>query len=145
MITIPLIFDIDYFLLTAFSARMSKDSSPTQGQTVQFSREIINNGGGYNSTSSVYTAPLSGTYTFTWTIRAHGVNYYDTALVVNTAVRDRLLTDPSANDEATSTATKVVSLTAGDRVFIRVHGRYGSPSISSNSAGYSTFSGWMIH
>ena len=131
-------------MLTAFSAHRSGYTGPANGQTVQFSIETLDNGGGYDSTSSVYTAPLNGTYTFTWTIRARGTGYYDTELVVNTAVKDVLVTvtDPPENDEATSTATTVVSLTAGDRVFIRVHGRGGSAIIT----GYSTtFSGWMIH
>ena len=139
-----MLFDINYSLLTAFSAQMTGNTSPTNDQTVQFSREILDNGGGYNSTSSVYTAPLNGTYTFTWTIRATG-NYYLTELVVNIAVKDKLDTDPSSDNLPTSTATTVVSLTAGDIVFIRVLSRGGSPSIRSDSAGYSTFSGWMIH
>ena len=129
---------------------MTGDTTPTAGQTVQFSTELLDIGGGYDTSTSVYTAPQSGTYTFTWTIRIYNKNKYETALVVNTAVKDSMMTSTFTDDgsytyDATSTATATLQLTTGDRVFIRVHVRYGSPLIRSGSAGYSTFSGWLLH
>ena len=130
---------------------MNGQTTPTNGQTVQFATETLDIGGGYNPSTSVYTVPQTGVYTITWTIRIYTANYYETELVVNTAVKDRMLTSTYHSSGsvytryATSSATTTVQLTTGDRVFIRVHLRSGSPSIESDGYGYSTFSGWLLH
>ena len=129
---------------------MTSRTTPTTGQTVQFATETLDIGGGYNPSTSVYTVPQTGTYTFTWTLLIWNKNYYQTELVVNTAVKDRMMTatdtaDGSYTPYATSTATTTVQLKTGDRVFIRVHYRSGLPSIYSDNDVYSTFSGWLLH
>ena len=61
---------------------------------------------------------------------------------MNNSVKDILIT--RHND--ISTATAVVSLNAGDRVFIRVHIREGDVKIYSyHRFGRSTFSGRMLN
>ena len=130
---------------------MTSGTNPTNGQTVQFATETLDIGDGYNLSTSVYTVPQTGTFTFTWTIRIRYKNYYETELVVNTAVKDAMMTSTYSTDGvykgalATSTATTTLQLTTGDRVFIRVHSRSGSPTIKSDVEGYSTFSGWLLH
>ena len=138
------------FVYTAFHARMTGNTAPTDGQTVQFGIESLDIGNGYNPSISIYTAPQAGTYTFTWTISIYQSNYYITELVVNTLVKHQMMTSsygPGSNSlyyQSTS-ATTVTQLNAGDRVFIRVYSKSGSPTIKSNTEGYSTFSGWMLH
>ena len=139
-----------YYALTAFQARVYRVTIPTQGQTVQFANETLDIGGGYNPSTSVYTVPQTGIYTFTWTIRIGRYNYYVTELVVNTAVKDRMMTSTWGSNnthtyDATSSATTTAQLTTGDRVFIRVQLRSGLPNIYSDADGYSTFSGWLLH
>ena len=136
--------------VSAFNAHMTSSTTPTNGQTVQFGTETLDIGNSYNSTTSVYTTPLDGTYTFTWTIYIVSSGYYITELVVNNSAKDYLITrsDDSGGDYAydtVTTATTVVSLHTGDRVYIRVKYRYQSPTMRSNTGGYCTFSGWMIH
>ena len=128
-----------HIFIAAFHAQMTTNTSPTPGQTVQFGTETLDIGSGYNPATSVYTAPMAGTYTFTWTIRVSG-NNYQTELVVNNSAKDRII---SYNNNDVSTGTTVVSLNAGDRVFVRVY--TGSVSIYSDINGKSTFSGWMLN
>ena len=132
---------------TAFHAYMIYSTDPTNGQTVKFDTETLDIGSGYNRGTSVYTAPMAGTWTFTWTIRVGyrlDVNkdgYYYTQLVVNHSAKDTLFT----RHKDVSTGTVVVSLRAGDIVFIRVYRREGEVNIYSTYYGRSTFSGWMLN
>ena len=136
--------------IIAFNAHMTSQTTPTTGQTVQFGTETLDVGNGYNPTTSVYTSPLNGTYTFTWTIRIYNSGYYVTELRVNNSVKDYLTTRSEVTGgehtyETVTTATTVVSLHKGDRVYIRVNYRSGSPTMYSSTGGYCTFSGWMLH
>ena len=136
--------------VSAFNAHMTSSTTPTNGQTVQFGTETLDIGNGYNSTTSVYTAPIAGTYSFSWTIRISNLGWYATELVVNNSTKDVLITrsGDSGSDyayETVTSATTVVSLHAGDRVYIRVQNRSRSPSMVNNFVGYCSFSGWMIH
>ena len=115
---------------------------PTRGQTVQFGFETLDIGSGYNPSTSIYTVPLTGVYTFTWTIRLRGSPHYGTELVVNSDVNEVLMV---YNNEDVSTATTVVSVNVGDAVFIRVQYRGGTPVLLGAGDGKSTFSGWVIH
>ena len=123
---------------------MSSGTIPGKGQTVQFDVETLDIGLGYNPSTSIYTVPLTGVYTFTWTIRVQGSTYYATELVVNNVVKEVLLTHVYSNEDV-STAITVVSVNAGDRVCIKVQYRGGSPSMYSNYLGRSTFSGWILN
>ena len=136
--------------IKAFNAHMTSRTTPTEDQTVQFGTETLDVGNGYDPTTSVYTAPLAGTYTFTWSIRMQFSGYYITELVVNNSAKDYLVSrsDDTGGDythETVTTATTVVSLHKGDRVYIRVQHRSGSPNMYSSTSGYCTFSGWMLH
>ena len=129
---------------------MTSSTAPTTGQTVQFGIESLDIGNGYNPSTSIYTAPRTGTYTITWTISIYQNNYYKTELVVNTSVKTHMMTAAYGPNSGgvhfqTTSTTTVTQLNAGDRVFIRVYSRNGSPEIMSDSNGYSTFSGWMLH
>ena len=121
---------------------MSSQTTPVNGQTVQFDVETLDIGSGYNHSTSIYTVPLTGVYTFTWTIRVLGSTYYATELVVDNVVKESLLTYAAAS---VTTATTVVSVNAGDRVFIRVQSRNGSPSMYGTPGGQCTFSGWILN
>ena len=129
---------------------MTSRTTPTNGQTVQFGTETLDVGNAYNPSTSVYTAPLAGTYTFTWKIHIEGSGFYTTELVVNNSVKDYLITrsDDTGGDyiyDTITTSTTVVSLHKGDRVYIRVQNRGESATMYSNTAGYCTFSGWTIN
>ena len=129
---------------------MTSSTTPTNGQTVQFATELLDIGGDYDPSTSVYTVPQTGTFRFSWTITIYKEGYYTTELVVNTAGIDSMMTntrnsDSSYSVDETSTATTTVQLTTGDRVFIRVQIRSGSATIKSEYNGYSTFSGWLLH
>ena len=136
--------------VSAFNARMTSLTTPTFGQTVQFGTETLDIGDGYDATTSVYTTPIAGTYSFSWKIRITQLGFYITELVVNNSAKDYLITrsNDSGGDyaiETVTTANTVVSLDKGDQVYIRVQRRYQSPTMVSNTASYCTFSGWMIH
>ena len=94
-------------------------------ETIVYSTETLDVGNGFNASTGIYTAPMTGNYAFSWTIRMDsspvGI-YLITEIVVNTTILDIAIThtDKDGTDHTTSTATTSTSLHKGDRVFVRV-------------------------
>ena len=59
------------YLCSAFNARITHGHMYNDGDTVTFDTVLFDNGNGFNSTSGVYTAPQTGVYGFSWTIRIY--------------------------------------------------------------------------
>lgn len=47
-----------------FLAHGVTDTTPTAGQTIIFPTIVVNEGGAYNNTSGIFTAPFKGSYSF---------------------------------------------------------------------------------
>ena len=141
---------------SAFSAHKADDNDVNVNANIPFQTETLDIGNGYNPTTSIYTALLTGTYSFSWTIRIVQNGDYTTGLVVNNHVKHRLQTTTQGSTEsngvtfvvyATSTAHTIVALNKGDTVFIKLlrKSAFTSPAIRSNIYGYTSFEGWMLH
>lgn len=53
----------------AFTARkLNRETLTDPNLTVKFESVILNAGKGYNSSTGLFTAPVNGTYVFSWTI-----------------------------------------------------------------------------
>lgn len=130
----------------AFYAYMATTlSSPGNLRTLIFDAIFTNEGNGYNHHMGVFTAPRTGLYVFTWTIRA-GHSYLNTQLIVNGLIYGWMYSsaDNYYGYTDTSSTTAVVRVTAGSSVYVRTGPTSTSGTIYSGNEGYSTFSGWTI-
>lgn len=68
----------------AFDAYMSTNMNNIGGQqTLIFDVVKTNAGNGLHPTKGVFTAPSSGFYVFTWTIRLHHNSFHSIVLIIN--------------------------------------------------------------
>ena len=103
-----------------------------------------NLGQGLHPTMGVFSAPKSGVYVFTWTIRVYDNSYHSIELVVNGQVVGALCSYSGAGDNDTGSTTAVVSINEGEDVYLRTRINYNGGVISSDSYGYSSFAGWKL-
>ena len=102
-----------------------------------------NVGFGFHSTAGVFTAPKSGIYVFTWTIRVHR-SIHCVELIVNGQPVGALVSHTAASDNETGSTTVVVHVNEGEDVFLRTTMHYNSGGIVSDPYGYSSFAGWKL-
>ena len=132
----------------AFCAYMAApEHSPSLHHILLFDTVKTNLGSAYNSNSGMFTAPVDGVYTFTWTIFSEVHSYVYTQIVVNSAAFDNMIVNSNAvNDVHSGTKVIVVSLTSGDVVYVRTDDTYLSHGsiYSGRVNGYSSFCGWKL-
>ncbi|CAC5394170.1 C1QL [Mytilus coruscus] len=106
---------------------------------VKFDDAKINVGGGYDSTTGIFTAPRNGIYIFSCTIMANGGGNVQFQLNKN----DLLYTNGYAakSDYGTQTVNSLVKLKTGDKVYIK-HRTGTSQTVYGNH--FSTFSGYLL-
>ncbi|XP_062619227.1 complement C1q-like protein 2 [Saccostrea cucullata] len=107
----------------AFQAKANKRLvNIPRHHAVKFGHIIINKGGGYDSRTGKFTAPVAGVYFFDWTIVTDNGDEFNTDIVKNGAVfgtnlcRVRLV----STNEKPCTATARIEMKRGDKVWIRV-------------------------
>ncbi|XP_070761307.1 complement C1q and tumor necrosis factor-related protein 9 [Enoplosus armatus] len=124
---------------SAFAAGLTS-SYPLPNAPVVFSHILYNIQGSYNPSTGLYTAPINGTYVFSYHLTVHervlkvGL-FHNFVPVVKT-------TDPKVL--GTTSHSVILHLTRGDRVWIQVkdlatNGMYAGTESSS------TFSGFLLH
>ena len=128
----------------AFFAYFStnNDASSTH-HILAFDKVITNIGNAYHSHSGTFIAPRSGVYVFIWTVRMYGNSYHTTELVHDNNVINSIHLNPANNIDGTVTGTAVVHVNQGDDVLIRT-GNISNGFILSNTAGLSSFAGWIL-
>ena len=128
----------------AFHASMSGNHRYSSGNTILFDHVTLDMGGGYSPKEGTYIAPKSGVYVFTWAIQISIHSFYSTQLIVDgNAHLGTDTSSQSSSDSDGTTATTVVQLNQGDRVFIRVAQSQGA-IVSGVSQHTSSFSGWKL-
>ena len=133
-------------MITAFSARITSNmAAPSPGTTLVFGTETLDQGDGYDPSTGIYTVQQNGTYTFTWSLTVYSSGYMYSALMINNTPKQYRMTDARSGYYGSSTSTVVTEVNIGDRVYIKLTSKVGSPYIASSSNSYSsTFGGWML-
>lgn len=99
----------------------------------------------YNKSTGIFICQLDGLYGFTYTLRMAGTTYGTFELMKNTEVLGTIFIDAVNHAGQMSTGNAVVSLKAGDVVFVRTHATHGTHGdIFSDYNGWPHFSGWLI-
>lgn len=135
--------------LVAFYAYMSGlKKNPVANQTLVFDFVTSNFHGGYNGFVGKFTAPFTGVYIFTYTIRVTCHSGISFEIVKNGTAEGSVYIDtedPNICDDDYASGTTVTLAYQGDVVFIRTHETYKlRGSIQSNEYGRTSFAGWLI-
>ncbi|XP_062607178.1 complement C1q-like protein 3 [Saccostrea cucullata] len=126
-----------------FYAYMSSDEPDPRGHhTLVYDVTQTNYGNGYNKDTGVFTAPMGGLYSFTWSTRVECHLAHTTDLVINAKIMGSTYAYCGFN---TVTGHVVAAVNQGDVVFMRTHSTSpGQGAIKSNEFGRSAFSGFLI-
>ncbi|KAL4222758.1 hypothetical protein ACF0H5_018799 [Mactra antiquata] len=124
-----------------FRARDMENENPTNGETLIFTNVMQNVGNGYNQSTGVFTAPVGGTYLFTFDFCSDGrqISYY---AIVCEGVDQSLgyAYDNNYADCTSGDATLV--LKTGQRVWVKSNS-YGH--FYHDNVRWNVFSGVLIH
>ena len=132
----------------AFTAALSARVVEHVGlnETIQFDTVLTNIGNGFDNTTGVFTAPVSGIYMFTCSLIDHMEGVHGTAklhaeIVQNDKVLGRIFAHATDTYRDQGSQTVFAQVNQGDRIFIR--------SVDNKDLGlggelYSTFSGYLM-
>ncbi|XP_062611252.1 complement C1q tumor necrosis factor-related protein 3-like [Saccostrea cucullata] len=127
---------------------MSHDeSSLGQHQTIIFDHVITNVGGYYNRHMGIFSSPVNGVYTFSWTLYCISDGYIYSEIVVNSNAAGAMYCDgQGALSLRHTTGVVVVEINLGDVVYIRTHPQDPvGGAIPSCSTYPSSFKGWKLY
>jgi len=127
--------------VVAFSARRADSCCRGMNSRIRFDRSLTNLGGGWDGRTGEFTAPASGTYTFSWSALSPDRQQLRLGLMMNGQEMSSSWAD-SAGYQSSSGST-VLTLRRGDTVALVVtDGEVFEPSNSRR--GYTMFSGYRI-
>ncbi|XP_052101309.1 cerebellin-2-like [Mytilus californianus] len=112
-----------------------------KGSDVIYDAVITNDGNGYNPSTGIFTAPVQGLYSFSWTTTTQANKCFFTYLAVN---GNMIARNHAGKDNVNLSAsqTVVAHLKTHDKVNIKVQDNYFADLMYGE--GWSTFSGFRI-
>lgn len=114
-------------------------------QTLIFDVVKTNAGNGLHPTTGVFTAPSSGFYVFTWTIRLHDNSFHSIVLILNGQEVGTLYQYVGHGEDDMSGTTVVIHVNEGEDVFLRTKSDFNQGMIHNSPHGRSSFAGWKLH
>ncbi|XP_071347679.1 inner ear-specific collagen-like [Trachinotus anak] len=124
---------------SAFSACVN-ESFPIQDWPIPFPHVLTNQQGHFNPLTGIYTAPVNGTYVFSFNL-AVAFRTLKVGLFLNLYP---LVRTTEGTDQATASQTIVLHLTTGDQVWLQVKNAVTN-GIYTDSESSSTFSGYLLY
>uniref|UniRef100_K1PZ52 Heavy metal-binding protein HIP n=1 Tax=Magallana gigas TaxID=29159 RepID=K1PZ52_MAGGI len=117
----------------AFQSSLTKTLQNLKNQeTVIFDKVSLNEGNAYDNSSGIFTAPLDGIYSFTWTVLTKYGKYFLTEIVLNGKKVVSNHTDGRGHDgNPMSTSHANIKMKKGDKVWIRTLGTDGLFAIAN--------------
>lgn len=95
-------------------------------EIVIFDKVSLNDGNAYNKTSGIFTAPMDGIYSFTWSILTQGGKYFVSDIVRNGhKVASNYSDGRGHNGWPMSTSHVYIKMKKGEKVWIRAQSNYG--------------------
>ena len=125
----------------AFSATRADPCCRRTYSRLRFERSVTNLGGGWDGRAGVFTAPVVGTYHFSWTALSPDRSELRLGLMMNGLEMASSWADSQGYQS--SSGSLVLSLRRGDEVSLEVSEGEVFESRSS-SRGYTTFTGYKI-
>ncbi|XP_061195609.1 complement C1q tumor necrosis factor-related protein 6-like [Saccostrea echinata] len=119
---------------------MRSASSSWNSGTLVFDRIVYNIGGGYDSGTGVFTAPVNGHFVFFVNVQAYSSNAVYTHLVLNGSNKVTTMAENGSYMPGPNLA--VLGLQKGDRVWVKYYA--GTGYYSDSTAPATTFSGFLI-
>ncbi|XP_045179368.2 semaphorin-5A-like [Mercenaria mercenaria] len=129
----------------AFNAYWVDDLSPAAGQTMVFTRVLVNEGGAYNNSTGEFTAPVHGTYSFSAQMCfANNQNLYFDIKVGDTTYASSYAFDASA--VSCPMAQAVATVKKHQKVIVQwTHTTYTGNYIVRGDALRNYFTGILVH
>ena len=144
-------FDLVSFVCTAnldttvafYAFNTDKPAATLSGSTIILDHAATNVGNAYDTTTGVFTAPVSGLYDFQASIMPSEPGHQSYArLLVNGRLVAIAVADTEHNQWDQSTVRAVVHVTANQQVRLEAYGY--SNYYSASAEPYTTFSGYLI-
>ncbi|XP_051813943.1 complement C1q-like protein 4 [Acanthochromis polyacanthus] len=137
---------------SAFSVALNNDSALTcfgpfnEDRLIVYKHVFLNLGGGYMVSTGVFTAPLSGVYSFALTIYGKAPNNNTLAVCASLRVNGTVVTGPTEKGmydrEDSATTVVAVKLKAGDEVDVVLP---AGCFVCDNSSHFNTFTGFLLY
>ncbi|XP_052776748.1 heavy metal-binding protein HIP-like [Mya arenaria] len=129
----------------AFFARLDKSYENIGAwETIVFKTVVTNEGGAYDGTTGVFTAPVNGTYVFYSNIMTKEGTSIETSLKVNDINKLYLYSGGPTGFYGPGSNMAVLNLNSGDKVKMVKHGPWGSEPFYIH-VNWSTFSGFLLN
>lgn len=127
----------------AFSVYQPTTTTPGDGQIAVFKQIVLNDGGGYNATSGIFTAPEGGLYQFSAHFCNAGSKYVAYAIVHNDTEIAISTKDNTPSPAGCSSVNALIKLKVGDNVTVR--GTYSGNQLVEDRYRRASFIGVLIH
>ncbi|XP_048730774.2 filamin A-interacting protein 1-like [Ostrea edulis] len=127
----------------SFTATITSSSSSWSGGTLVFPKVINNVGGGYNTGTGIFTAPVGGHYVFFVSVQSYGSGDIRVDIVLNGSSQVRTMAYDRGGNEYYETGVNLVvlRLDKGDTVWVK---HYLGKGYYTDSVPITTFSGFQL-